>query len=299
MEVHSLSKVDKIVEEALREYQIGSQVSYKGQVFQLVSIENAQLNDLVRLELFNDSKQLFEENPILYLNSLEEIEQLLSHVELEKEDSEIEIDSSSESQEIDLFSYLEEDNEKNKNKETKPLISGIEETDVPVQDFVFPDDLEDFYPKTNREKIETNIAAIELVKRLEKEGRQANPEEQELLAKYVGWGGLANEFFDELNPKYETERLTLKSLVSKSEYSTMKQSSLTAYYTDPMIIRQIWQKLLDDGFEGGRILDPSMGTGNFFAAMPRSIREKSELYGGELDSVTGAIAKQLHPQYPY
>ena len=293
VEVHSLSKVDKIVEEALREYPIGSQVSYKGQVFQLVSIENAQLNDLVRLELFNDSNQLFEENPILYLNSLEEIEQVLSRVELEKEDSEIEIDSSSESQEIDLFSYLEEENEKD--KETETLIVGIEETDVPVQDFVFPDDLEDFYPKTNREKIETNIAAIELVKRLEKEGRQANPEEQELLAKYVGWGGLANEFFDELNPKYETERLTLKSLVSKSEYSTMKQSSLTAYYTDPMIIRQIWQKLVDDGFEGGRILDPSMGTGNFFAAMPRSIRERSELYGVELDSVTGAIAKQLHP----
>lgn len=263
VEVHSLSKVDKIVEEALREYPISSQVSYKGQVFQLVSIENAQLNDLVRLELFNDSKQLFEENPILYLNSLEEIEQVLSLVELAKEDSEIEIDSSRESQEIDLFSYLEEENEneneKEKDKETETLISDIEETDVPVKDFVFPDDLEDFYPKTNREKIETNIAAIELVKRLEKDGRQANPEEQELLAKYVGWGGLANEFFDELNPKYEAERLTLRSLVSKSEYSTMKQSSLTAYYTDPMIIRQIWQKLLDDGFEGGRILDPSMG----------------------------------------
>ena len=117
VEVHSLSKVDKIVEEALREYPIGSQVSYKGQVFQLVSIENAQLNDLVRLELFNDSNQLFEENPILYLNSLEEIEQVLSHVELEKEDSEIEIDPSSESQEIDLFSYLEEENEKKNEKE--------------------------------------------------------------------------------------------------------------------------------------------------------------------------------------
>lgn len=290
-ETNSFSNVDKIVEEALREYPIGSQVSYKGQVFQLVSIENAQLNDLVRLELFNDSNQLFEENPILYLNSLEEIEQVLSLVELEKEELEVDIESSSEGQEIDLFSYLEE----GKEKETETLISGIEEADVPVLDFIFPDDLEDFYPKTNREKIETNIAAIDLVKRLEKEGRQANPEEQELLAKYVGWGGLANEFFDELNPKYETERLTLRSLVSKSEYSTMKQSSLTAYYTDPMIIRQIWQKLLDDGFEGGRILDPSMGTGNFFAAMPRSIRAKSELYGVELDSVTGAIAKQLHP----
>lgn len=157
-ETNSFSNVDKIVEEALREYPIGSQVSYKGQVFQLVSIENAQLNDLVRLELFNDSNQLFEENPILYLNSLEEIEQVLSHVELEKEDSEIEIESSSESQEIDLFSYLEE--EKAKETESTPLSSSIEELDIPVQDFVFPDDLEDFYPKTNREKIETNIAAI-------------------------------------------------------------------------------------------------------------------------------------------
>ncbi|MTV75555.1 hypothetical protein GM540_16610, partial [Streptococcus pneumoniae] len=83
----------------------------------------------VRLELFNDSNQLFEENPILYLNSLEEIEQVLSLVELEKEDSEIEIESPSESQEIDLFSYLEEENEKDKDKETETLIVGIEETD--------------------------------------------------------------------------------------------------------------------------------------------------------------------------
>ena len=93
---------------------------------------------------------------------MEEIEQVLSHVELEKEDSEIEIDSSSESQEIDLFSYLEEENEKD--KETETLIVGIEETDVPVQDFVFPDDLEDFYPKTNREKIETKtLQALSMI----------------------------------------------------------------------------------------------------------------------------------------
>lgn len=130
----------------------------------MISIENAQLNDLVRLELFNDSNQLFEENPILYLNSLEEIEQVLSHVELEKEDSDIVIESPSESQEIDLFSYLEEDNEKEKDKETKPLISGIEETDVPVQDFVFPDDLEDFYPKTNREKLKQISPQLILLK---------------------------------------------------------------------------------------------------------------------------------------
>ena len=75
----------------------------------------------------------------------------------------------------------------------------------------------------------------------------------------------------------------------------MKQSSLTAYYTDPALIRQMWDKLERDGFTGGKILDPSMGTGNFFAAMPKQLREKSELYGVELDTITGAIAKHLHP----
>ncbi|HEM4958304.1 TPA: N-6 DNA methylase, partial [Streptococcus suis] len=152
-----------------------------------------------------------------------------------------------------------------------------------------------FYPKTTRDKVETNVAAIRLVKALESENRQATPSEQELLAKYVGWGGLANEFFDEYNPKFSKEREALKTLVTDKEYSDMKQSSLTAYYTDPHLIRQMWEKLERDGFTGGKILDPSMGTGNFFAAMPKHLRENSELYGVELDTITGAIAKHLHP----
>lgn len=153
----------------------------------------------------------------------------------------------------------------------------------------------DFYPKKTRDKVETNVAAVRLVKSLESEHRQATPSEQELLAKYVGWGGLANEFFDEYNPKFSKERGALKTLVTDKEYSDMKQSSLTAYYTDPHLIRQMWEKLERDGFTGGKILDPSMGTGNFFAAMPKHLRENSELYGVELDTITGAIAKHLHP----
>ncbi|HFH7540050.1 TPA: hypothetical protein ACGMWZ_002254, partial [Streptococcus agalactiae] len=94
---------------------------------------------------------------------------------------------------------------------------------------------------------------------LEVEHRNASPSEQELLAKYVGWGGLANEFFDDYNPKFSKEREDLKSLVTDKEYSDMKQSSLTAYYTDPALIRQMWDKLERDGFTGGKILDPSMG----------------------------------------
>ncbi|VGQ40413.1 SNF2 family protein [Streptococcus pyogenes] len=176
-------------------------------------------------------------------------------------------------------------------------VEEVEESipEIPVTDFYFPEDLTDFYPKTSRDKVETNIVAIRLVKTLETERRQANPSEQELLAKYVGWGGLANDFFDDYNPKFSKERAELKSLVTDKEYSDMKQSSLTAYYTDPALIRQMWDKLERDGFTGGKILDPSMGTGNFFVAMPKHLREKSELYGVELDTITGAIAKHLHP----
>ena len=280
------SDADQVVEEVLKDFPIGSKVTYKGQEFDLVSVENAKLNHLVRIELMNDYSEIFEQNPVLYLRTFEEIEHALSLVEVEKVEEKVE-----EPEELNLFSFMEEETP----DEPESMVEEKVEPVPPAQDFTFPADLTDFYPKTNRDKVETNLVVIRLVKELNRTNRQANPEEQELLAKYVGWGGLANDFFDENNPKFEAERLELKRLVTEREYSTMKQSSLTAYYTDPMIIHAIWQKLLDDGFEGGRILDPSMGTGNFFAAMPKVLRDKSELYGVELDNITGAIAKQLHP----
>lgn len=153
----------------------------------------------------------------------------------------------------------------------------------------------DIFPKTTADKVASNIAAIKLVKKLEDEELQATTAEQEILAKYVGWGGLANDFFSEDNSRFENERLELKSLVSEHEYTLMQDSSLTAYYTDPMIARAMWEHLENDGFEGGNILDPSMGTGIFFATMPENIMSNSSLYGVELDKVTGLIAKQLFP----
>ena len=161
--------------------------------------------------------------------------------------------------------------------------------------FHFPQDLTDFYPNTPTQKVNANIEAIQLVKKLQKENRQATSTEQRILAKYVGWGGLANTFFDENLKRYEGQRQTLKSLVTPNEYAEMRQSSLTAYYTDPEIIRSIYLHLEKQGFKGGRILDPAMGTGNFFSAMPADLRDNSQLYGVELDSLSGAIAKQLHP----
>ncbi|HEL0414119.1 TPA: DEAD/DEAH box helicase family protein, partial [Streptococcus equi subsp. zooepidemicus] len=297
-----------IVEEALKRYPIASIVTYKGQEFQVMAIEESGVNNLIRIELQNDFTDVIEQNPVLFLRTLEDITQAL-HVPSVEEKEEVEEPS----QELDLFSFMdmEESQEavsqvttslssnKREAKQEEALSEDELEPEViktpPATDFHFPEDLTDFYPKTTRDKVEMNVAAIRLVKRLEAEQRQATPSEQELLAKYVGWGGLANEFFDEYNPKFSKEREELKTLVTDKEYSDMKQSSLTAYYTDPLLIREMWNKLERDGFTGGRVLDPSMGTGNFFASMPTHLRENSELYGVELDTITGAIAKHLHP----
>lgn len=304
-----------LVQRVLDTYPLGSLVSYKGQDFEVVSVSDARLNGLMRIELVNDFSDIIEQNPILYVGTWEEVSQALHQIKAEPK---VELDEPD--QELNLFSFLEEETSQSVNEAVqnigvldpeqseeashdseKPTIYVPEEVlvesipEIPVTDFYFPEDLTDFYPKTARDKVETNIAAIRSVKTLETERRQANPSEQELLAKYVGWGGLANDFFDDYNPKFSKEREELKSIVTDKEYSDMKQSSLTAYYTDPALIRQMWDKLERDGFTGGKILDPSMGTGNYFAAMPKHLREKSELYGVELDTITGAIAKHLHP----
>ncbi|CIY44787.1 SNF2 family protein [Streptococcus pneumoniae] len=303
-----------LVQRVLDTYPLGSLVSYKGQDFEVMSVSDARLNGLMRIELVNDFSDIIEQNPVLYVRTWEEVSQALHQTKVEPQ---IELEEAD--QELTLFSFLEEESATEHPVQTVGLLepSGVEESnndvvdqpnnqgpveeveksipEIPVTDFYFPEDLTDFYPRTARDKVETNIAAIRLVKTLETERRQASPSEQELLAKYVGWGGLANDFFDDYNPKFSKEREELKSIVTDKEYSDMKQSSLTAYYTDPALIRQMWDKLERDGFTGGKILDPSVGTGNFFAAMPKHLREKSELYGVELDSITGAIAKHLHP----
>ncbi|MBS7925390.1 DEAD/DEAH box helicase family protein, partial [Streptococcus suis] len=310
-------EVNPLVQMVLDNYPLGTLVSYKGQDFEVTSVSDARLNGLIRIELVNDFSDIIEQNPVLYLRTWEEISQVLH---IPKPEPKVELDEPD--QELNLFSFLEEETSQSVNEAVQNIgvldpdgsekghnDTDLEDTDnqipeeevveiipdSPVTDFHFPEDMTDFYPKTARDKVETNIAAIRLVKNLEVEHRNASLSEQELLAKYVGWGGLANDFFDDYNPKFSMEREELKSLVTDKEYSDMKQSSLTAYYTDPALIHQMWDKLERDGFTGGKILDPSMGTGNFFAAMPTHLRDKSELYGVELDTITGAIAKHLHP----
>ena len=145
-----------------------------------------------------------------------------------------------------------------------------------------------------KEKFQRNVAAIKLLEQIEGENRYATPQEQQILSQYVGWGGLADAF-DENKPNWSAEYQQLKGLLSPEEYRMARESTLNAHYTSPVIIRQMYETLEKMGFSKGNVLEPSMGIGNFFGMMPDSMKE-SRLYGVELDSITGRIAKQLYPQ---
>ena len=141
---------------------------------------------------------------------------------------------------------------------------------------------------TPSEKYAANVAAIRTLKQIEAEERLATPEEQEILSRYVGWGGLAN-CFEETSPHYEE----LKSLLDSEEYAAARASSLTAFYTPPVVIRGIYKALAQMGFTQGNILEPSCGTGNFLGLLPADMAG-SKAYGVELDSISGRIAGQLY-----
>ena len=142
-------------------------------------------------------------------------------------------------------------------------------------------------------KYAMNVAAINLLKELEFDGRQATPEEQEVLSRYVGWGGLP-QAFDENNSVWSKEFTELYTILSPEEYASARASTLNAHYTSPTVIRAIYEAVGNMGFTTGNILEPAMGVGNFFGLLPEEM-SASKLYGVELDSITGRIAKQLYP----
>lgn len=143
-------------------------------------------------------------------------------------------------------------------------------------------------------KFRMNMDAINLLKELEFDGRQATPEEQVILSKYVGWGGLADAF-DETKDNWKNEFAELYATLSPEEYAAARSSTLNAHFTSPTVIKAIYEAVGNMGFETGNILEPSMGVGNFFGCLPEAM-QNSKLYGVELDSITGRIAKQLYPK---
>ena len=144
-------------------------------------------------------------------------------------------------------------------------------------------------PKT---KYKANMEAIHLLQTLEKEERLATPEEQEILSRYVGWGGIP-QVFEESNSSWANEYLELKNTLSPEEYSAARASTLNAFYTSPTVIRSMYEALENMGLKQGNILEPSCGVGNFMGLIPESM-SKTNMYGVELDPVSGKIAKQLY-----
>ena len=144
-----------------------------------------------------------------------------------------------------------------------------------------------------RLKYQANITAIRLLKELEAASQQASPEQQEVLSRYVGWGGVP-EAFDPSKTAWAKEYAELKELLTPEEYEAARASTLNAHYTSPMVIRAMYEAVEQMGFRSGNILEPSCGVGNFFGMLPESMGE-SKLYGVELDSITGRIARQLYP----
>ena len=143
-----------------------------------------------------------------------------------------------------------------------------------------------------REKFNNNVEAIRVLKKCEEENRFATPQEQEILSKYVGWGGLP-QAFDEKDSSWSNEYSILKNLLDEKEYSQARESTLTAFYTPPVVIRSMYKALENMGLKTGNILEPSCGVGNFIGMLPDSL-ENCKLYGVELDYISGRIARQLY-----
>ncbi len=143
-------------------------------------------------------------------------------------------------------------------------------------------------------KYQNNVAAIRLLKDLEAQGRSATPEEQEVLSRYVGWGGIP-QAFDEANEKWASEYAELKTLLTPEEYASARGSTLNAHFTSPTVIEGMYQALEQMGVHPDTVLEPAMGVGNFFGLLPESM-QNATLMGVELDSITGRLAKQLYPQ---
>ena len=188
----------------------------------------------------------------------------------------------------EIFERMLAQDERNQSVKAGAVVEG---KPVPAVNFHITDDhIGEGGPK---QKFARNIEAIETLFKLENEDRNATPEEQEILANFVGWGGLSDAF-DPDKGNWAQEYMTLKNLLSEDEYAAARASTLNAHYTSPTVIRSIYDTVGQMGFETGNILEPSMGIGNFFGMLPPEM-QSSRLYGVELDSITGRIAQKLYP----
>ncbi|HAQ1984186.1 TPA: DEAD/DEAH box helicase family protein [Enterococcus faecium] len=267
----------------------GMSVRYKGKEYTITAINDNTSPKTIELEdstglmngfitgsetiLFNDYKNLDLE---VYKSSEKE-KQSIDKGEL-----------------VDQISFEDIDNnneeEVKKDKKTdRENIEGISE--VSLENYKIINEEENLPPS---QRLKNNIEAINVLKALEKENRSARKDEQEILAKYIGWGGLSDVFDEEKEGQWLDARNFLKENLTGEEYNRARESTLTAFYTPKVVIDSIYESLSNLGFEKGNILEPSAGTGRFIGNLPEEMKE-SNFYGVELDSISGQIAKELYP----
>ena len=296
---------EKIIEEPTEEkyeyqYHLGDKVYIGADEYEILSIgiSNVVLYDF-RYPLFNRemSKEEFDrkvqENPandhlkVKVSDIKDNINEEPSNIEVNvKEEISLPIEEEPEVQEENIVPVFEK-------KKSNKIKSFDIHPEIPTSDRnqfkITNDNLGEGSP---REKFINNVEAIRVLKKCEEENRFATPQEQEILSKYVGWGGLP-QAFDEKDSSWSNEYSILKNLLDEKEYSQARESTLTAFYTPPVVIRSMYKALENMGLKTGNILEPSCGVGNFIGMLPDSL-EDCKLYGVELDSISGRIARQLY-----
>ena len=296
---------EKIIEEPTEEkyeyqYHLGDRVYIGADEYEILSIgiSNVVLYDF-RYPLFNReiSKEEFDrkvqENPandhlkVKVSDIKDNINEEASNIEVNvKEEISLPIEEEPEVQEENIVPVFEK-------KKSNKIKSFDIHPEIPISDRnqfkITNDNLGEGSP---REKFINNVEAIRVLKKCEEENRFATPQEQEILSKYVGWGGLP-QAFDEKDSSWSNEYSILKNLLDEKEYSQARESTLTAFYTPPVVIRSMYKALENMGLKTGNILEPSCGVGNFIGMLPDSL-ENCKLYGVELDYISGRIARQLY-----
>ena len=296
---------EKIIEEPTEEkyeyqYHLGDRVYIGADEYEILSIgiSNVVLYDF-RYPLFNRemSKEEFDrkvqENPandhlkVKVSDIKDNINEEPSNIEVNvEEEISLPIEEEPEVQDENIVPVFEK-------KKSNKIRSFDIHPEIPTSDRnqfkITNDNLGEGSP---REKFNNNVEAIRVLKKCEEENRFATPQEQEILSKYVGWGGLP-QVFDEKDSFWSNEYSILKNLFDEKEYSQARESTLTAFYTPPVVIRSMYKALENMGLKTGNILEPSCGVGNFIGMLPDSL-EDCKLYGVELDSISGRIARQLY-----
>ena len=256
---------------------LGTTIHMEGRAFRVDSVnfdkDSVSLQDVALAEM---RMPVFRQEPLAVVRSLYEQEQ----TEPELSDEEL--------GELPISTVIDGE------VQTFPDAAALDEAlnAVPAGNFRITDDR--LGEGGAKQKYARNIEAIRTLFKLEQEHRGATAEEQQVLSQYVGWGGLADAF-DPSKDSWAKEYAELKGLLSEDEYAAARSSTLNAHYTSPTVIRGIYDAVERMGFRSGNILEPSMGVGNFFGMLPDSMAD-SRLYGVELDSITGRIAKKLYPQ---